>query len=224
MTTDEINLWVDDDHAQRYLAVADGLPRREEGERTLLELVLPPLVARSRPIRLLDLGCGDGRLMARVAAELAALGVESSGVAVDFNALMLESARERFAGTGVEVLERDLSAPLPDLGSFDAVVSSFAIHHLVDDRKRALYGEVFERLEPGGVFANLEHVASPTDPLHRTFLLAVGQDPDNDDPSNRLVDAFEQAEWLRAVGFEDADVHWKWRELALLAGLKPQTA
>lgn len=30
-------------------------------------------------------------------------------------------------------------------------------------------------LEPGGVFANLEHVASPADALHAAFLEALGQ-------------------------------------------------
>ena len=53
--------------------------------------------------------------------------------------------------------------PLPsELGSFDVVVSSFAIHHCAPERQRVLYGEVFGMLRPGGVFVNAEHVASPT--------------------------------------------------------------
>ena len=44
-----------------------------------------------------------------------------------------------------------MSNQLPDIGRFDAAVSCFAIHHLDDPRKRSLYGEVFELLEPGGV-------------------------------------------------------------------------
>jgi hypothetical protein len=37
-----------------------------------------------------------------------------------------------------------------------------AIHHLEHERKRSLYRELFEVLEPGGMFANFEHVASST--------------------------------------------------------------
>ena len=88
----------------------------------------------------------------------------------------------------VTIGTHDLDQPLPDdLGSFDVVVSSFAIHHLVPDRQRALYGEVFDRLRPGGLFANVEHVASRSDELHIAFLAAIGRTPEQDDPSNKLV-------------------------------------
>jgi SAM-dependent methyltransferase len=133
---------------------------------------------------------------------------------------MLGRLRARFSNDpSVVVVDHDLDLPLPpSLGSFDAIVSSFAIHHLSHARKRALYQEVHDRLQPGGSFCNLEHVASPTAPLHEQFLAALGVAPADEDPSNKLLALETQLAWLRAIGFTDVDCHWKWRELALLAG------
>jgi tRNA (cmo5U34)-methyltransferase len=114
--------------------------------------------------------------------------------------------------------------PLPELGSFDVVVSSFAIHHLEHERKRSLYGEVFGLLEPGGVFANLEHVASPSRRAHPAFFAAIGEPLEHEDPSDRLLGVEPQLGWLRGFGFGDVDCYWKWREMALLVGVKPARA
>lgn len=79
---------------------------------------------------------------------------------------------------------------------------------------------MFELLEPGGVFANLEHLASPSERLHRRFYQAIGYPDDWEDPSNKLLDVETQLHWLRELGFEDVDCYWKWLEMALLIGVK----
>jgi tRNA (cmo5U34)-methyltransferase len=217
MTTSKpVNLWTSTEHVRDYLSRADSLSHREEGEACLLEFV--PRAAR----RVLDLGTGDGRLLALVRGELTRQGGSAGeAVAIDFSPAMLEAARKRFAGdAAVRVVEHNMDDPLAGLGlgKFDAVISSFAIHHLVHERKRALYGEIYGVLNPGGVFCNLEHVASPTPELHEEFLHAIGYTVETEDPSNKLLDVEAQLGWLREIGFTDVDCHWKWRELALLAG------
>jgi SAM-dependent methyltransferase len=204
--------WANAEHARRYLARADSYPRRAEGEGALLEQV--PRGA----LRVLDLGTGGGRLLGLLALDRPGM----LGVGLDISEPMLQAARERFRGQDrIELIEHDLAEPLPALGRFDAVVSSFAIHHLEHERKRALYGEVFDLLEPGGVFANLEHVASPTRRLHLAFFEAIDEPLEHEDPSDRLLDVETQLRWLRELGFDDVDCYWKWLEMGLLVGVKP---
>jgi tRNA (cmo5U34)-methyltransferase len=63
-------------------------------------------------------------------------------------------------------------------------------------------------------------VASPTPRLHEEFLQGIGYTPETEDPSNKLLDMETQLQWLREIGFADADCVWKWRELALMVGRK----
>ena len=198
---------------RRYLERADEFPRRAEGESVLLEHV--PLDVR----RVLDLGTGDGRLLALLLADRHAM----HGVALTSPTHARGGARERFGDDErVELVEHDLAEPLPALGRFDAVVSSMAIHHLEHERKRSLYGEVLELLEPGGVFANFEHVASPT---QRSTGRSSRRSTSRSSTRTRRTGCStsrRQLRWLRELGFDDVDCYWKWLEMALLIGVKPR--
>jgi tRNA (cmo5U34)-methyltransferase len=208
-TTKPVNLWTSSEHVHDYLGRANQIAHRGEGEATMLEFI--PEKAR----RILDLGTGDGRLLALVRERHP----ETEAVALDFSPAMLAEVRRRFASDSrVTVVEHNMDASLPRLGQFDTVVSSFAIHHLIHERKRELYGEIFALLNSDGVFCNLEHVSSPTPRLHEEFLHAIGYTVETEDPSNKLLDLETQLGWLREIGFTDVDCHWKWRELALMVG------
>jgi SAM-dependent methyltransferase len=203
--------WQSAEHASAYLKRADQLPHRSAGETALLEEI--PLDLG----RVLDIGSGDGRMLECVLRARP----QAHGIALDFSPLMLDQLRTRFGPMSrAEIVYHNLEFPLPELGTFDAVVSSFAIHHLAHARKRQLYEEIWELLEPGGVFCNLEHVASASPDAHERFLQALGITPAEEDPSNKLLDVHTQLEWLRELGFAAVDCYWKWREVALLVGRK----
>ena len=209
-TSPDVNLWSSADHALDYLRRADSIPHRVEGEATLLEFV--PIEAK----RILDLGSGGGRLLALVKSARP----RAQFVGLDVSPTMLEALHKLFAtDSSVTIVSHDFENQLPPMELFDAVISSFAIHHVSHERKRTLYQEIFELLAPNGVFCNLEHVASPTPRLHAAFLRALSWE--DEDPSNKLLDFETQLAWLREIGFVDVDCHWKWRELALLTGVKP---
>jgi tRNA (cmo5U34)-methyltransferase len=205
--------WTKAEHVHNYLGRADTIPHRTEGEDALLDEL--PTTTRW----VLDLGTGDGRLLALVLGHCPA----AEGVAVDFSDTMLDKFAERFVGKdSPRIVRHDLSERLPDLGRFDAIVSSFVIHHLSHPRKRELYAEVFAALLPGGVFCNLEHVSSASALRHEQFLAAIDMPIEKEDPSNQLLDVHTQLGWLREIGFEDVDCLWKWRELALMCGIRPR--
>jgi SAM-dependent methyltransferase len=91
----------------------------------------------------LELGAGPGH----VVAALTEAGGDVSGI--DFSEVMVAVARRRYP----ELDFREASAedlPFEDR-SFDAVVSSFVVHHLA--RPEAVFREVCRVLEPGGRFA-----------------------------------------------------------------------
>ncbi len=206
-----VNLWTSSEHVRDYLERADLISHRGEGEAAVMEFV--PRGTN----RILDLGTGDGRLLALVRSQHP----DTDAVAVDFSPAMLQAARARFGkDPRVTVVGHNLDSSLPDLGKFDAIISSFAIHHVVHARKRALYAEVFGMLNAGGVFCNLEHVSSVSARLHEDFLLRIGFTVETEDPSNKLLDFETQLGWLREIGFAEVDCQWKWRELALLVGMR----
>ena len=203
--------WSDPEQVAWYTERIGKLEARRAGERMLLE-VLP-----RAPRRVLDLGCGDGRLSALVLEHRATV---EHVLAIDISAPMLDLARQRFAGDErVQVQQGDLRDPITRLGAFDVVVSGFAIHHLADERKQSLFAEVARQLAPGGAFANLEVVASATPERHAEFLAAIGRTAD--DAEDQLAAVEDQLEWMREAGLTNVDCLWRWRGFALLVGESP---
>jgi hypothetical protein len=140
-----------------------------------------------------------------------------------------------------EVRHGDLADPLPPQagdGLFDLIVSGYAIHHLPSARKRSLYEDVFGLLAPGGLFVNVEHVASATPELEAVHdgayidhLAAVTgkvraraevEYHGRPDKADNLLDPVDvQVGWVREIGLGQADCYFKWLELVVFGGVKP---
>ena len=95
--------------------------------------------------RVLDIGFGTGTLTRRLYDD----GIAVTGI--DFSAEMIRIARERMPHA--RLIQADFSRGLPDAlahEAFDAIVSTYALHHLDDGQKAALIRELRGHLAPGG--------------------------------------------------------------------------
>lgn len=203
--------WKDHNKVAEYTGRVGRLAARRAGETELLE-ALPDAVAT-----IVDLGCGDGRLIELV---LDAHPDLAEAIGLDNSPPMLELARQRFAGQArVTIAEHDLDQAVNGLHDIDAVISGFAIHHLSHERKQSLFGEIVAALRPGGVFVNLEVVQCATAELHEEFNRRIERP--GGDPQDILAEVEPQLQWMRNAGLTQVDCNWRWRGFALLVGERP---
>lgn len=234
-------MWQDDKAAASYLdEIRQGIPYAADQIDLLLYIISKAGLSVGRFI---DLGCGDGALAEAVLKRYP----EAEAVLVDFSAMMLGRARERLGGRH-EFIEADMGDPrwaaaLKAPAAVDLVVTRLAIHHQPDERKRRLYGEIFDLLRPGGFFFNLERV-SPASPwlaelFNDYFVDTLRGRVDPDLPAadwqrieseyrdrvsreaNVLAPLEDQCQWLNDLGFTDVGCHFRVFELVLFGGRKP---
>jgi tRNA (cmo5U34)-methyltransferase len=241
----DARVWQNTSLAAKYVnEVRAALPLGNEQIAMMLRIVnaLNPGAAR-----FLDLGCGSGILGAAVLDCFP----DTQCVFADFSPPMLATAKAALADFGERAtfVEVDYGEPawtekVAAQAPFDTIVSGFSIHHQTDDRKKAIYAEIFHLLAPGGVFINNEHVASATPRLETEWnemltdalyesALRDGKDttrekvyaelvnrPDKD--ANILAPVEDQCTWLRNIGYENVDCYLKVLELAVFGGQRPR--
>ncbi len=242
---EELHIWQRAETALTFLdEIRGGIPLADVQIDVMVRLARH-CVPHAR--RLLDLGCGDGILGRTLMQRMPAL----EGTFVDFSETMLEQARQRIDAQravcrAADFRRPDWTAVVIDRGPFDLIVSGFAIHHLDDDRKQALYAELFALAAPGGLMLNLEHVASESPAAHQAFyelfidsLWAEHRRRGGEKSRAQIAEAFlnrpsraadqlapveEQCRWLRQIGFVEVGCWLKIFELALFGGRKPEAA
>ncbi|MFN6536793.1 MAG: class I SAM-dependent methyltransferase [Nostoc sp. EkiNYC01] len=132
------------------------LPRYDE----MLEVITRCIPSTSR--RILELGCGTGELSLKILN----LCPDTEVIALDYSSRMLQFAEDKITAAGYQQrwtgIEADFGewANNPekfDIGSeFDACVSSLAIHHLQDEMKLKLFGQIAASLIQNGCFWNAD--------------------------------------------------------------------
>jgi len=145
------------------------------------------LTGISKGSRLLDLGCGHGRITELLVEKVPCLDV----VGVDMTRSLLDSfiVRSGANESNIKLICADITKLPLDNDSFDAVVSSRVFQYLPDP----LLGvtEAFRVLKPGGVV-----VISIPNKLNVIRYLTYDQ---------KLHSPFEVRDWFKTCGFEDVE-------------------
>lgn len=120
--------------------------------------------------KLLDVGCGPGRL---VLAAAEALGASGEAHGLDAAPNMIKVARRKAARAGVDArfhLSAFEELPFED-GYFDVITSTFVMHHLPGEVQRKGFAEARRVLKPGGRFVAVD-LESPESGLHGMLVRA----------------------------------------------------
>lgn len=180
-------------------------------------------------MRIVELGAGSGLFSAMLRAAFP----EAHLTLIDFSENMLALARQRLGDDpAITFSLADYTAePLP--ANSDAIVSSLSIHHLEDDRKRALLPHILAALRPGGLFINADHIAGPTPELEEMYQMrwladvrALGATEQQIADSlfrqqeDRRAPVGAQLAWLREAGFTNVDCWYKHSSFAVMSGTR----
>ena len=185
----------------------------------------------SSRINVIDLGCGT----ATIARRIKEIFPQARITCLDLAENMLEMARFKLAGfADIRFQAGDFNEYAFD-DSYDVVVSSLALHHLVSDEKKiAFYRKIHQALNPHGVFYNADVVLGSGETLQQAYMAKwrdfmkrhVSEEEINSKwlPKYRLEDRpaklIPQLGWLTHLGFVDVDVIWKYYNYAVYGGRK----
>jgi len=186
---------------------------------------------RKSAIRVMDLGCGTGTVAKLVKDTFPNARIDC----LDLSEKMLQMAQTKLNDCS------DVTYNVGDFyshnfsGTYDVIVSSLALHHLVtDDDKRMFYGKIYDTLSVGGVFYNADVVLGSSEYLQQVYLGKwkefMGRSVSQDDVENIWMVKYKQEDspsilarqlkWLEDIGFKGVDVVWKYFNYGVYGGQK----
>jgi tRNA (cmo5U34)-methyltransferase len=192
-------------------------------------ICLPVIKRHPLSRKVLDIGAGTGLFTQFIYQERPDLHF----TLVDISGDMLAVARERFAGaSNVSYQTMDFSSE-PITEKYDLIISALAIHHLEDDQKDELYQNIFDALNPGGLFINADQVkgrSSWFDNYYKTHWqeTIASSGLEQTAVANALerikLDKFGHLEYqllsLEKAGFQEVDCIYKHNNFVVFAGIK----
>jgi len=230
-------IWKSEEVVRSFALQAEERERQRREQFQLLARLLP--FDPDDVFTFVDLGAGTGAAARAVLTEYP----RASAILAEYSPQMIAEGEHHmaaFAGSYRYVEFDMLASAWPEAvpAHVDAVVSALSIHHLPDGRKRAIFGEILERLQPGGWYVNYDPIRAPDAALEAIWE-RVNDRYEPDAPFKRahrspqeqaryenhvryMIPLEPQLQWLRDAGFANVDVFWKRLDWAIYGGSRPR--
>jgi len=223
--------WTEPDRVEAYVQANDEQPDvRAEGYQVMLSVI--PFTRNAR-FRVLDLGSGTGTLAMIILdayPNAEAVGCELSEPMMNYGMKRMARFGDRFRYHVGDFADGELPDDLPR--DFDVAVAARSIHHLPGPKKASLYKRIYEHLNPGGAFFNVDQVGADDDYLKSVYRHANaymrGEDPDKSvvlaprpPTESHFWDTLaEHTQFLRDAGFTSPECFWKRHTNTVIGGFK----
>ena len=238
------SLWSKEEFSNNYLDKADIYIVGRWKMLNIISSFFLHFFNNKKDVHLLDLGCGDGVLTEKL------LKIDSAirATLVDGSQAMLQRARERLKiykkVSFIEKSFQDIVNGTVVFGTFDFCVSSLAIHHLDMREKTILFEYIYQHLNDGGCFVNIDVVLPPSDELEGWYTAIwrqwmqrmIKQFNVEDESPNKIITRYkdpasmnkpdtleDQLEALRNSRFSDVDCYYKHGIFAIFGGRKKES-
>jgi tRNA (cmo5U34)-methyltransferase len=247
MSEFEKSEWAEAEHAKEFMENAEIYILERKRLFSILRSFYRYFIMDNEfkgPVKVLDLGCGDGALTLELLKE----DNQINATLVDGSLEMLENAGNNLKNYGgmdfvhktfQDLLEDQLNEKDRALDSFNLVVSSLAIHHIHFEEKKSLFQYIYDHLEFGGFFLNIETIKAPTDELESWYRvlwsewISENQEKLNanksfqylpeqykDNPDNNPDKLEDQLDALKSAGFSQVDCYYKYGIFSIYGGMK----
>lgn len=241
MTEFEKTEWVSDESAREFIENSDSYVQDRKRLFEILKSFYTYYLGNcdDKTVTVMDLGCGDGR----VTQELLKVDKNLRGTLVDGSGEMLKNAKKRlkyhaelsyFQSTFQELIESD------NLNlNYDFIVSSLAIHHLSANYKKLLFKYIYNHLNSGGFFLNIDMVQATNDSLEEWYLNLWKEWIQEKENKNKISPSFssipqkyknnpdnhpdklqDQLNMLESTGFKNVDCYYKYGVFSIYGGQK----
>ncbi len=186
--------------------------------KEIYSLIAEPIVETDLPIKVLDIGCGTGLELEAVFRR--APNARITGI--DLSPRMLDGLRENYRDRlkQIEIVQISyLEYPFGE-SRFDYVISVMTLHHLLPEKKLALYRKVRQSLKPGGSYIEADYIVSPEGErgMRVKFEKLRGRYADIDDGSHHIdipMSLETEERVLREAGFTTVKVLWSGKDAAV---------